>query len=230
MFKEPRIKADAGALYESLLLMRAFAEQQREHIRDYSKNLEEYIEEEEIETIVAGRENNDEMVTSPARHISGVFEHDFDLKAVFTEVMPIYQNQATLIALWSKFESGLCLVAESLAAEHKKKIRDKERGISTVAHYLDEIERLGLKHRDRRHFRAEYDFLSSVVGRIRNAWVHDGGRASKRSISQIVNKESDLVMRNDVINVTDRFLARVIQSMLFFSKEIYLLSGRQRKG
>ena len=66
MFKEPRIKADAGALYESLLLMRAFAEQQREHIRDYSKNLEEYIEEEEIETIVAGRENNDEMVTSPA--------------------------------------------------------------------------------------------------------------------------------------------------------------------
>lgn len=230
MFKEPRIKTDAGALYESLLLMRAFAEQQREQIRDYSKNLEEYIEEEEIQTIVAGRENNDEMATLPARHISGVSEHDFDLKAVFTEVMPIYQNQAMLITLWSKFESGLCLIAESLAAEQKKKVRDKDRGISTVAHYLDEIERLGLKHRDRQHFCAEYDFLSSVVGRIRNAWVHDGGRASKKSISQIVNKENDLVMRNDVINVTDKFLSRVIQSMLSVSKEIYLLSGRKING
>lgn len=177
MFNVARIKARAGALYESLLLMRAFASQQGMQIRDYSENLERYVKEEEIETIVAGRENKEEIETLPARHISGVFEHDFDLKAVLTEVMPTYQNQAMLITLWSKFESGLRLVAESLAAEHKKKLRDKERGISTVAHYLDEIDRWGLKHRDRHNYRAEYDFLSSVVGRIRNAWVHDGSRS-----------------------------------------------------
>ena len=230
MLNEPRLKADAGALYESLLIMRAFAEQQGEQIRDYSENLERYVKEEEIETIVAGRENKDEVAKLPARHISGLFEHDFDLKAVFTEVMPIYQNQAMLITLWSKFESGLRLVAESLAAEHKRNLRGKDRGISTVGHYLNEIDRLGLKHRDSQHYRTEYDFLCSIVGRIRNAWVHDGGRAKKQSISQIVNKETDLLMRNDVINVTDKFLTRVIQSMLSISKEIYLLSDRQGNG
>lgn len=226
MLHVSRLKAEAAALYESLLLMRAFAEQQQEQIRDYSENLEKYIKEEETETIITGLENKDEIVELPVRHIAGAFEHDLDLRATITVVMPIYQNQAMLITLWSKFESGTCLVARSLGAKKKKKLRRKESGVSTVAHYLNEIDRLGFKHRDQRTYRADYEFLSSIVGRVRNAWVHDGGRCKNKSVSEIVRKDSDLLVRNEVIKINNNFLFRVIESMRSISEEIYLLSGR----
>lgn len=225
-----RLKAEAGALYESLVLMRAFVEQQQEQIRDYSENLEKYIKEEGVETIIAGRENKDEIEKLPARHIAGVFEHNVDLRATFTVVMPIYQNQAMLITLWSKFESGTCLVAQSLASGKKQKLRRKKNGTSTVAHYLNEIDRLGFEHRSQRAYRADYEFLSSIVGRIRNAWVHDGGRSKNKFVSEIVRKDSDLLVRNEVIKINDKFLFRVIGSMFCISEEIYLWSGRSING
>ncbi|WP_420390691.1 hypothetical protein [Marinobacter sp.] len=228
MLHVSRLKAEAGALYENVLLMRAFAEQQQEQIQDYSKNLEKYIKEEEIETIITGRENKDEIEKLPARHIAGVFEHNLDLTATFEGVMPIYQNQATLISLWSTFESGTFLVAQSLSAEKNTRLRRKESGISSVAHYLNEIDRLGLKHRNQRMYRTDCEFLSLIVGRIRNAWVHNGGRCKNKSVSEIVRKDSDLLVRNNLIKINHSFLFRVIESMRSISEEIYLLSSRQR--
>ncbi|HCW89251.1 MAG TPA: hypothetical protein DHU56_04230 [Marinobacter sp.] len=221
MLRRKVIEVVAGSLYEDLLLVRGFVRQQSLQIKDYADNLERYVEEEDIETIVSVEENKEELVSLPARHIEGVFEHDFDLKAIFTEVMPIYQRQAMLITIWSRFGEGLLSIANTLAGEKGINKKPRSARISDVVHYYNEVQRLGLTLDPSKELNYAVSFMSNVVGKVRNAWVHDGGKAKKSALIDVVNLEENLSFRNDLINVKEAFLAKVLDTMIYVAESFY---------
>ncbi|CUR47457.1 hypothetical protein BN2364_3016 [Alloalcanivorax xenomutans] len=210
----------AQGLKEELFLMKAFINQQEKQINNYIRDIDDCVETAEAEEWYETSDGQAEKVLVNIKHIEGVSEDDYDFKAIFTEVMPLYQRQAMLVAVWGRLECKLDNIAHHLATIRNIKIKSKSKGLSDFMHLINEIERLGVKIRDSKECSLAVDTLNEEVREIRNAWVHNGGRATKKRVRIIVKSSQHLRFESEKINISKEYMLFVIGQMSKISKKI----------
>src|SRR5690606_2035171 len=172
------------ALSEEIVFLQSFLKQQERQIQDYCDNFEKYVEEVDVEREYWDGYNEPEMVVFTERHIDGIQESDFDIKGVFTEILPIYQRQSMLVTLWSRFEAKIKDIVLYRHEERSTKVRKKPKDTSILKHLLTELDSFGLDFSDNK-LKDAINFLDNEVRYVRNCWVHDGGSPAKHQIEKI---------------------------------------------
>ena len=210
----------AQGLKEELFLMKAFINQQEKQINNYVRDIDDCVEIAEAEKWYETSDDQAEKVLVDIKHIEGVSEDDYDFKAIFTEVMPLYQRQAMLVAVWGRLECKLDNIARHLAAIRNIKNKTKPKGVSDFIHLINEIERLGVNIRDSKECSLAVATLNEEVREIRNAWVHNGGRAPKKRVKIIVESNQYLRFESEKINISKEYMLFVIGQMSKISKKI----------
>lgn len=207
-------------LKEELFLMKAFINQQEKQINNYVRDIDDYVETAEAEKWYETSDGQAKKVLVDIRHIEGASEDDYNFKAIFTEVMPLYQRQAMLVAVWGRLECKLDDIARHLATIRNINIKPKTKGLSSFIHTINEIERMGVKIRDSEECSLAVDTLNDEVRKIRNAWVHNGGRATKGRVKVIVESNQHLRIESEKININKEYMLFVIGQMSKISKKI----------
>lgn len=216
------------ALAEEIVFLQSFLKQQERQIQDYCENFERYVEEVDIEREFWGGYNEPEMVVFTERHVDGILESEFDIKGVFTEVLPIYQRQSMLVTLWSRFEAKVRDIVLFLHEERSTKIGSKPKKSSILSHLLSELSLFGLDFSDKA-LQEVIVFLDNEVRYVRNCWVHDGGLPAKHLIEKIIESTSGLSITDRLVNVSNNYLHEVAGSMSLLAGFIYHEVGIKRR-
>src|SRR5690606_14336466 len=216
------------ALSEEIVFLQSFLKQQERQIQDYCDNFEKYVEEVEAEREHWDGYNEPEIVVFTERHVDGILESEFDIKGVFTEVLPVYQRQSMLVTLWSRFEAKDKDVVIYLNEERSTKIRKKPKDSSILRHLLTELSSFGLDFSDKK-LQEAISFLDDEARFVRNCWVHDGGLPTKHQIGKIIERSSSLSITDRLIDVSNSYLHEVAGSMSLLASYVYHEIGIKRR-
>ncbi|TKA92036.1 hypothetical protein FA869_06455 [Halopseudomonas bauzanensis] len=216
------------ALSEEIAFLQSFLSQQERQIHDYCENFEKYVEEVEAEQFYWLGSGEPEMIMVPIRHVDGIMESDYDIKGVFTEILPIYQRQSMLITLWARFEVKLKDIVSYLHSERSTKPRKKAKNESVFAQNISELTHFGIDFSGK-DLLSVIDSLDNIVRPIRNCWVHDGGIAETTKIKSLIEKSKNLSVTDGLVNVSSAYLYEVGSLMSLLASHIYHEIGIRRK-
>ncbi|EJL6264420.1 hypothetical protein VDT04_003387 [Vibrio cholerae] len=168
---------------EELRLVQAFNKKQAELTDTFVANIHEHVETYTREVFYQQHADDPgEVFEVAVEHIAGVSEDEYDFKAVFCELMPMYQRQSMLVTNWAVFECELKKFYSILAEEKGRSPElPKKKSGSELNHLVKNFQALGLLKNPSAEFNEAFDKLENEVRLIRNDWVHNGGvsKASK---------------------------------------------------
>lgn len=173
---------------EDIILLSAFFLKQEAQIADFQNNLDKHVEIAEVERWTQ-RFVGDEGVSyiDKIEYIAGISEEDYDIRGLFSEVMPTYQRQAMLLTLWGAFEYELekmCLAVGKIQNKDYK-LPDNKNRISTFMHIINELKRHGVPKQKSKKFHELINLLNNEVRHIRNAWAHNSGVDKDNKLNKI---------------------------------------------
>lgn len=202
---------------EDIILLSAFFVKQEEQISEFQKNLDKHIELTEVERWTQ-RYAGDEGGTyiDEVEHIAGITDEDYDVRELFSEVMPTYQRQAMLLTLWSVFEyklEKLCIAVNSLE-DKKYKLSDNKGRISTLIHIINELSNAGVPEKQTEDFSELIKELNDEVRHVRNAWAHNGGVDKKGNLTKI---PYGISVRGLRLIISREYIEKVIKVMSHIS-------------
>ena len=202
---------------DELYVIRAFNDKQEAQISDFIDNIEQHIEVAEVERWFQISANEGEVGIDQIEHIAGISEEEYDIREMFTEIMPIYQRQAMLLTLWGSFESEMekmYIYASDRESLPKKNKKDK---ISKLKHMINCFSKMGIPPEPTKEYASAVKTLDDEVRLIRNAWAHDGGKDAKDKIPDgiegIVKKYSQIV-------ISKEYIKNVVSLMHVISQEL----------
>ena len=162
---------------EELRLVQAFNSKQAELTDSFVGNIDEHVET-YTKNMFQQQYTDDpgEVVEIEISHIAGVSEEEYDFKAIFTKLMPMYQRQSMLVTNWAVFECELKNFYRNIAEQmgHSPELPKKKSG-SDLSHLVKSYKDLGLLTEPSEQFENAFDKLENEVRFIRNDWVHNGG-------------------------------------------------------
>ena len=88
---------------EEIHFISAFNDKQESQIDDFNKNIEDHIEVSYVKSWHQDSSGSYEEGVDQVEFIGSISEADYDVREIFTEVMPVYQRQAMLLTLWGGF-------------------------------------------------------------------------------------------------------------------------------
>lgn len=171
---------------DELNLIRAFNQKQEQLIEEFITDINNHIGTMEGQ-IYAG--DTGELIAVDIDHIAGVTEEEYDIRALFSENMPMYQRQSMLLTMWAMFEYELersfLVLSTTLGANDV--LPKKPREISKFRHILNQFEKLDCLLDCSEGFNRYVTVLDNEVRIIRNAWAHNGGIDTKEKIPDSVS-------------------------------------------
>lgn len=216
------------ALSEEMIFLESFLRQQEKQIVEYCENFDKHVGVEEIDKEYWDGYNEPEIVTFPVRHVDGILETDYDLKGIFTEILPTYQRQAILVSLWSRFESKMADIIDHIHSERGSKQKAKRKNDSVFKHQISEFCSFGLSFEEE-NLQSSIYTLDNEVRIIRNCWVHDGGKPNKEQIFSLINQTKFLSITNGLVDISFEYLQGVANNMSLLANHIYHEIGIKRK-
>ncbi|MGS0695389.1 hypothetical protein [Shewanella sp. 0m-4] len=204
---------------EELFIINAFNKKQEEQIESFTNNIEDHIEKAEIERWVQTSEPDGIADTDEIEHIAGVSEEDYDIREMFSAIMPLYQRQAMLITIWSAFECELenmyLYAAEKINGTTR--LSRKPNRDSKINHILNELKAIGIAETTSENFKSAFATLNLEVREVRNAWAHNGGK----DLKNITNDGVDgLSLKYQQIAISKDYIQKVVALIRTVSSEL----------
>ncbi|MDO6467537.1 hypothetical protein Q4498_05360 [Neptunomonas phycophila] len=211
------LKVLPSFISDELYVIRAFNEKQEAQISEFIDNIEQHIEVAEVEQWFQISDDAGEIGVTQIEHISGISEEEYDIREMFTEIMPIYQRQAMLLTLWGTFEcemEKMFIYASGQESLPKKNKRDK---ISKFKHMITCLRKIGMPPEPTEEYSSAVKTLDNEVRLIRNTWAHDGGRDSKNKIPDGIE---GILKKYSQIAISKEYIKSVVSFMHIISQEL----------
>ncbi|EME0812692.1 hypothetical protein WB924_004463 [Vibrio vulnificus] len=203
---------------EELNLLRAFNRKQLEFVDGFVENIDQHIETYTSKVFIqqwAGDEG--EVVEDEKQHIAGITEDEYDLKEIFTSVMPMYQRQSMLLTAWSMFENEIKTYYSRLACKVEALPIKRAKNSSELAHMVSSLQAIGVVKEPSRCFMDAFNRLNNEVRFVRNDWVHNGGKPVK---STFIEHTEGLTINGSQIDISVAYIEEVTKLMWVLSTEI----------
>ena len=214
---EVNLKILPSYISDEIYIIRAFNDKQEAQISEFTENIEKHIEIAEVERWFQFSADDGEVGIEQIEHIAGISEEEYDIRDVFTEIMPIYQRQAMLLTLWGAFECEMEKMY--LFTSKTKKLPDKKKGdkSSKFKHMINLFKKNSIPVEPSEDFCKAINVLDNEVRFIRNAWAHNGGKFPKNKISENIPGIDE---KYSQISISQEYIKIVVEMILVISKEL----------
>ena len=202
---------------DELYIISAFNDKQEVQLSEFIDNIEQHIEVTEVERWFQISADGGEVGVAQIEHISGISEEEYDIREMFTEIMPIYQRQAMLLTLWGSFESEMEKMYIYASAKESLPKKNKKDKISKLKHMINCFSKMGMPAEPTREYVSAVNTLDDEVRLIRNAWVHDGG---KDPMDKIPDGIEGIVKKYSQIEISKEYIKNVVLLMHVISREL----------
>ncbi|WP_028867248.1 hypothetical protein [Psychromonas arctica] len=148
-------------LYQEVILMMAFIEQQNYQLENYTTKFSDML--------MNGGRGVSSNEYSDRVSVSNISNGQYDLEATFKQDLPNYVRKSQVLMLWAMLEDTLGYIVRELSSQKNISFRGKKRNESIFIHYLKWLEKI-----DDRKLTSEpsVHFLNSNVRKVRNSLVH----------------------------------------------------------
>ena len=207
-------------ILEEIEFIRAFNAKQEQQIAEFSSNLEEHYQRYEVARVYENLEGVFQVENTDARQIEGISEEDYDVKALFTQDMPMYQRQAMLLTIWAVFESELILYLRYAEKEllNSAKLPTQIKGMSIFECILDGFKKLGAIKQPSKEFDAAFLFLNKKVRLVRNKWVHHAGIVDSEEQEELATRGIEL--SGSKLLISRDYIEEVVAQMKIIASEL----------
>lgn len=204
---------------EELRLVQAFNSKQVELTANFVENIDEHVQTYTTEMFQQQcADDPGEVVEADVSHIAGVSEDEYDFKAVFTDLMPMYQRQSMLVTNWAVFECELkkfySIIAEQMG--HSPELPKKKEG-SDLNHLIKNFKAIGLLTEPSEQFEMAFNKLDNEVRFIRNDWVHNGGVAKH---TENVGDIEGISINGQQLDISSGYIESATDAMWKLSHEL----------
>ncbi len=211
------LKVLQSFISDELYVIKAFNDKQETQISDFIDNIEHHIEVAEVKRWFQISADEGEVGVDQIEHIAGISEEEYDIREMFTEIMPIYQRQAMLLTLWGSFECEMEKMYIYASGQESLPNKNKKEKISKLKHMINCFNKIGIPPEPTKEYTSAVKTLDDEVRLIRNAWAHDGGKDPKGKIPDdiagIENKYSQIA-------ISKEYIRSVVSLMHIISKEL----------
>ncbi|QYK07596.1 hypothetical protein [Shewanella mangrovisoli] len=202
---------------EELYIIRAFNNKQESQISEFIDDIEQHIEVTEVEQWFQFSADDKEISIKQIEHIEGITEEEYDLREMFTEIMPIYQRQAMLLTLWAAFEFEMEKMYIHVSGQESLPKKKSKKNISKLRHMVNCFSKIGIPSAPTKDFLSSVNTLDEEVRVIRNAWAHDGGKDLKNKIAK---GSFGVEVKYSQIVISKEYIQSVISLMHIVSQEL----------
>ncbi len=193
---------------EELDIIKAFNENQENILSDFIDNIDDHIKIHEVKIPFLNPSEKIELGLKPVEHLAGLSNEDYNVRDIFTEMMPIYQRQAMLLTLWAAFESELKqLYCHKYEVE---RIPKRPQNKSDLQNILDCFSNNNPAFNPSIEYNSAVEILNTEVRSIRNAWVHEGGADPKNELSDDIK---GIEIKSSKIVISKEYIIGVIKLM-----------------
>jgi len=214
----------AISLNEELELLNEFHKQQEEQINSFIANINDYVSAETEERYFQNYPDDPgEVIEVPISHIGSISEDSYDIKEVFSEVMPMYQRQAMLISVWALLENELAKCIRFAINAFGKKLpppKRKPRGESDFSFLIKQLKAIDLiNSKDNVDIEHAISKLNNEVRHLRNTWVHHGGVVRSNCL-QFIEKQESLSILYGQLNISKSYINTVYDYVFAITNHI----------
>ncbi|MCE2593776.1 hypothetical protein K6Y31_02985 [Motilimonas cestriensis] len=207
---------------EELELLQAFHEQQEKQISDFIFNIDDHIETDWHEGWHQSyADDPGELIEYPVERIGAVTEHGYNIREIFTDVMPMYQRQSMLISMWALYECEFTNYYSHVASMlgRKPELPKKKKGecVSQFIHILNSFKRLGCLESESESFAPAVERLNGEVRHIRNAWAHNGGKLQSNDVIEGVE---GITISTGQVNLSASYIENVSELISLVTSEL----------
>lgn len=217
---------------DELYIIRAFNNKQEAQISDFIDNIEQHIEVTEVERWFQISPDDAEVGIDQIEHIAGISEEEYDIREMFTEIMPIYQRQAMLLTLWGSFECEMEEMFIYVSGQECLPKKNKKEKISKLRHMVNCFSKIGIPTAATKEYESSVNTLDEEVRIIRNAWAHDGGKDPKNKIPEgtlgIVKKYSQIAISKEYIQSVVSLMHIVSQELNKSVRNVVIAANKQK--
>lgn len=205
---------------DELYIIKAFIDKQEAQISEFTDNIENHVEVAEVAEVerwfhISADEG--EVGVDQIEHIAGISEEEYDIREMFTEVMPIYQRQAMLLTLWGVFESEMEEMYIYASGKECLPKKNKKGKISKLKHMLNCFSKIKIPPEPTEEFVSAMKVLDEEVRLIRNAWAHDGGKDPEDEIPDDIE---GIIKKYSQIAISKEYIKNVVSLMHIISQEL----------
>jgi len=204
---------------EELDIIKAFNENQESLLSDFIDNIDDHIKVHEVKKPLLTSSERIKYGSDKVEHLSGLSNDDYDIRDVFTNMMPVYQRQAMLLTLWGAFESELELLYCHKYKVEKSPRKPKGKNISYLKNILDSFTRKKPHFVHSCEYNSAVDRLDNEVRTIRNAWVHNGGTMTTNEFTDNIN---GIEIQSSRVVISKEYIICVINLMKIVSASLKL--------
>ncbi|MEZ8114234.1 hypothetical protein AB4163_21510 [Vibrio splendidus] len=206
---------------EELELLKTFHQQQEEQISDFITNIDQHIQTEWQE----GWHQNyagdpGELIEYPVERLGNVTEQEYNLREIFTGVMPMYQRQAMLLSMWALYECEFTAYYSHVASMlGRRATLPNQNGprVSQLTHITNCFKRLGCLDIESDEFIQAVERLNGEVRLVRNAWAHNGGKLKN---NDAIADVEGITLLTGQVNLSSNYINQVSELMALVTSEL----------